>query len=253
MSGPVSGGRKILLFDRVTSTNEVARTEAAKGASEKTVFLAKEQTSGKGRFGRSWFSPVGGLYFSYILRPGRSFGFLELLPILAALAVREGLERVCHLSPKLRWPNDVTLSDRKVAGVLVQIESIGEQVQFVVVGIGVNVNMAYADFPETIREQVTSTLALTSKKIDLDQLCHLILDEFDSRYARLLQGEAQSLQGEISVHLSTLGRRIRITTDSGLIDGEALRIQADGSLEVLKDTGETTFVSCSDVLSSVEG
>ncbi len=253
MSSPTSGGRKILLFECVTSTNEIARAQAAKGAADKTVFVAKKQTSGKGRFGRSWFSPVGGLYFSYILRPGKWFGYLELLPILAALAVREGLENVCHLSPRLRWPNDVTLGDRKVAGVLVEIESTGEDVQFIVVGIGVNVNIAYADFPETIREQVTSTLALTSKKIDLDQLCHLILDEFDSRYARLLQGDAQSLQGEISVHLSTLGRRIRITTDSGLIEGEALRIQPDGSLEVLKDTGETTIVSCSDVLSSLEG
>ncbi len=142
--GTLCLGRRILLYEQVDSTNSLAKALAAEGEPEGTVIIAEEQTAGRGRLGRTWLAPAGtALLLSVILRPCLMPERIQALTMMTALALRDALLLSTALRAEVKWPNDVLLSGRKAAGILTEARTMGTSVEFAVVGIGLNVNVAF--------------------------------------------------------------------------------------------------------------
>jgi BirA family biotin operon repressor/biotin-[acetyl-CoA-carboxylase] ligase len=183
-------GKTIILLRKVDSTNNFAKKLARYGAAEGTVVVAEEQTAGRGRYGRKWFSPKGGLYFSIILRPKMKVNEAVGIVVVACLAVVKVLSEGYGLRVEVKWPNDVLLDGRKVCGILAEMSSIGEEVNYVVVGMGINVNSVIVkDFPEELKPIATSLREKLKRKVALEPLLKRVLEKFEEVY------EAYSMRG----------------------------------------------------------
>lgn len=229
----------VLRFNSVTSTNDVARGLAAGGAREGTVVLAEEQTAGRGRRGRPWYSPAGkGLWLSIILRPDVSPEGLPAFSLLAGVAVARSIRAATELDAGLKWPNDVMVGGRKVCGILAETVT-GElaRPQPLVIGIGINVTMLDGDFPTEVRQSATSLVEAVGRGVDREQLVQLLLDELDTLY-RVVRtsgfAPVLDLWRQASV---TIGRVVEVLTDGGSLRGTAVDIGPQGQL-ILDVPGE---------------
>ena len=172
-------GRRILYFQRLTSTMDEATRQAQKGAEDGTVVLAEEQTAGRGRFERAWVSAAGNIHLSIILRP--TLQGLPYLSIVSGVAVARAIRKTTGLKPTIKWPNDVRLSGKKVCGILVENALQGNTVEYAVVGIGVNVSLE----PSTVDELANIATSLnveTGKDVDREDLLRRLLQEMDGLY-----------------------------------------------------------------------
>lgn len=176
-------GKTIILLRKVDSTNDFAKKLAHYGAVEGTVVVAEEQTAGRGRHGRKWFSPKGGLYFSIILRPKMRVNEAIGIVVAAGLAVIKVLSENYGLNVEAKWPNDVLLNGKKVCGILTEVNSTGENVNYAIVGIGINANAITAkEFPEELKPIVTSLMEKLKRKVALEPLLKLCLEKFEEFY-----------------------------------------------------------------------
>lgn len=221
--------RKLVRLDVVSSTSDVARQLAEAGWPEGTVVVAKEQTAGRGRFGRRWESPEGGLWFSVLLRPPIGPEELSGLPIVAGLAVARALKRSFGLDIELKWPNDVLIKGKKVCGVLVESSFTGEKLDFVIVGIGVNANFEPGELPEPISSSSTTLRAELGADVDLDALLFSILSELGACYGALLSGQRRELLRE-AAGLMGFPREARVLLGERELRGLAIGLADDGSL-----------------------
>ena len=188
------GRKEWHVFAETTSTNNEAVRLAMEGAPEGTVVFAERQTKGHGRKGKAWFSAPRGLQFSIILRPEPPEAVLEHLHALGALAVAEALEERSGLSAQTKEPNDVLMNGRKTAGVLAVTGFRAEEADWAVLGIGCNANALAEDFPQELRDRVTSPLAEGAPPLSRSLLLAAILDRLDERYAALQHNGPQALQ-----------------------------------------------------------
>jgi len=235
-------GRRLEYRAMLGSTQDLARRLARAGAPEGTVVLAGRQTAGRGRLGRSFMSPRGGLYFTVVLRPSQED--LRPLPIVAALAVARGLEQVAGLRTGLKWPNDVLVGGRKVCGILLESELMGQAVNYVLMGIGVNVNADMAAYPE-IAAIATSAAAEAGREVSREALAAAILNELEALY--LAAQDGRSVQAEWRDRLETLGRRVRVTCGEQVEEGLAEDVDGDGSLILLSPDGSRVTIVAGDV------
>ncbi|TAJ07042.1 MAG: biotin--[acetyl-CoA-carboxylase] ligase [Nitrospirae bacterium] len=249
-------GRTLHVLQETTSTNHEAMKLAQQGAPDGTVLVAETQTAGKGRLGRSWYSPPGdNLYCSVILRnqPADNLtGWLSVIPLLSAVAVARAIQRVADLKPLLKWPNDILAGDRKLGGLLCESSLSGPSTTFVVVGIGLNVNGSREGFPEDIRDIATSIAAETGRPCDRASLLASILLELELYSETLLTRPPDTFLSEYARLCSTLGRRVRVSLSEGqTIEGLADSIAPDGSLRIVRDPasgGGTIEVRAGDVI-----
>lgn len=220
----------IVEYGEVGSTQQVARELAAAGAPEGTTVVARSQTSGVGRLGRRWVSPDGGLYMSFVLRPG-AIPRPEAVTLVSAVAVAEGIERSTGLSPSIRWPNDILLGGRKVAGIIAEAHSLGHELLQAIVGVGVDCNMPASEMRPLEGEATTLQMEL-GRQADISDIRRSILDSFSSLYDRWKAGH--DLQREWSERVSTLGRRVlvKLKTEENPFSCEARGLEGDGSLSV---------------------
>lgn len=233
-------GRTLHVLQETTSTNHEATKLAQQGAPDGTVLVAETQTAGKGRLGRSWYSPPGdNLYCSVILRnqPADNLtGWLSVIPLLSAVAVARAVQRVADLKPSLKWPNDILAGDRKLGGLLCESSLSGPSTTFVVVGIGLNVNGSREGFPEDIRDLATSIAAETGCPCDRASLLASILLELELYSEALPTRPPDTFLSEYARLCSTLGRRVRVSLSEGeTIEGLADSIAPDGSLRIVRD------------------
>ncbi len=233
-------GRTLHVLQETTSTNHEAMKLAQQGAQDGAVLVAETQTAGKGRLGRSWYSPPGdNLYCSVILRNQAAddlAGWLSMIPLLSAVAVARAVQLVADLKPSLKWPNDILLGDRKLGGLLCESSLSGPSTTFVVVGIGLNVNGSRAGFPENIRETATSIAAETGRQCDRASLLASILLELERYSETLLTSPPETFLSEYARICATLGRSVRVSLSEGqTIDGLADSIAPDGSLRILRE------------------
>ncbi|HQZ54915.1 MAG TPA: biotin--[acetyl-CoA-carboxylase] ligase [Thermoflexales bacterium] len=231
-------------FEEVTSTMDVARELAEAGAPEGVCVVAGAQTSGRGRMGRTWFSPPGtALYMSLLLRPT----FLPTarggwLAMLSAVAVRGGAQAMLDTAGcptadlALKWPNDVLLGGRKLAGILIESTFAGDGLERVVVGIGLNVNTRFDQAPEEVRLRATSLREAVGDALDLDQVLAALLAALEARY-EALRATLASPQPEYARHLATLGTRVRLLGGSNVIEGRAFGVTDDGALRLETASG----------------
>jgi len=235
-------GRRLEYRAVLGSTQDLARELAQAGAPEGTVVLSGRQTAGRGRLGRSFISPQGGLYLTVVLRP--ALEHLRPLPIIAALAVARGLEQVAGLRTALKWPNDVLVGGRKICGILLDSDLMGQTVNYVLLGIGVNVNADMSAYPEIVAI-ATGAAAEAGREVSREALAAAVLNELEGLYLAAQAG--RPVQDEWRARLETLGRQVRVTSGQTVEEGLAEGVYSDGGLILRRPDGSRVSIAAGDV------
>lgn len=243
-------GRQLRYWPEVDSTNAMALRLAAEGAPDGTVVLADAQHKGRGRAGKSWYSPPGlNLYLSVLLRPAVAAQQAALLTLISSLAVADAIDAE-GAQAQVKWPNDVLLAGRKVAGTLAELQTIGERVETLVLGIGVNVNVSQERLDQALGTTpwgATSLKAVLGREIDRVALAATLLGALERRYERFLASEAKAIVQEWKAR-SCLGQRVRAITPERTIEGVAADIDDSGGLLVRLDDGTLVRVFDGEIL-----
>lgn len=241
-------GWRIVHYRRVASTQALARRLAARGAVEATVVVADVQSRGRGRLGRRWRSPKGGLWFSLVLRPPATGFRLGLLGLAAGLAVARALQAVCGLRAKLKWPNDVVVGDRKIAGVLSEAVFLGDALKYVVLGVGVNTNFARGRLPADLRETATTVQAELGRGVGNEQLLEWILARLEDLYEDLRVGRTRALLAKVRRRMRTIGRQVELALVDGAFSGVVKDVTDEGGVVLRLPDGSRRVVFPHEVL-----
>lgn len=240
-------GRDIQVFQETSSTNDVVERLARDGVGQGTVVFAESQTKGRGRLGRKWVSAAGkGLWFSVLLRPDLRPQDATQLTIIAATAVARALHRY-DLVPSIKWPNDILIGDRKLAGVLTELAAEIDRIRYVILGIGINVNSTLSDFPPDVRGIATSLRIETGAPVRRAELAASILRELDSDYDRLCHGGFASIAEEWARQCATLGQRVSIRVGERTVHGQAEALDDSGALLLRTSHGHLERIVGGDV------
>lgn len=230
-------GRQILFFAQIDSTNTFARAQASRGAPEGLVVLADGQSKGRGRSGRTWISPAGvNLYMSIVLRPLIPLRKIPLITLVAGVAAAEALNDLSGLAVKIKWPNDLLIHGKKIAGLLAEGEGGNE---FLILGIGVNVNWSRAEIPEELQQVATSLYAEKGIEFSRTLVAQELLEKIEEAYLLFLRaGFSQELR-EKWEELSVVKHRwvtIRFLDEEYV--GQALGLDGEGALLIQNAQGE---------------
>ena len=241
-------GRDIRVFQETTSTNDVIEKLARDGVKEGVVVFAESQTKGRGRLGRRWLSPAKrGLWFSVLLRPDLRPQEVTRLTVASATALRRAIELQTGLKPEIKWPNDILISGSKVAGILTELSAELDRIKYLILGIGVNVNLNPGDFPAELRRLATSLKAELGQPVSRPELAVAILRELDHDYARIDPGQFAALADEWEEHGATIGREVVIRTGDRQIRGRAESLGDDGELLLRTIHGHLERITGGDV------
>jgi len=244
---PSSIAKKILVFEEVDSTNTTAKELARTGAEEGTVVIARRQNHGRGRFDRLWESPEGGLYLSIVLKPQVTVEKTSLLPLIAALSVCQTI-KIFGPSATIRWPNDVLVHGKKIAGILLESETQRDKVSYVVVGIGVNLNIENTDFSSQIRSRSTSLKKEMKSSVDYEKFLQQFFQQFSSFYQLFVQEKFGRIIEEWKKHSDTIGKTIQITTSQDTFQGLAVDVDQSGFLLVKTTDGSLKKMTSGDCI-----
>ncbi len=239
-------GKELHLFPEAASTNTLAMDMAMKGAPEGTVVIAETQTGGKGRLGRKWFSPKGNLYLSVILRPVIATYKAPLITLTGAVAVASAIRKQCGLDARIKWPNDIIISGKKACGLLTEMSAEQDRIRYIVLGIGIDVNMGLDVLPVDVRALTTSLAAEAGETIDRTVLLQRVLRELDSWYQIFLANEQDMLREWTALNM-TIGNRVTVTGAGRVVEGLAQRIDSEGRLMIELDDGTVHAVAAGDV------
>lgn len=241
-------GRDIRVFQETTSTNDVIEKLARDEVKEGAVVFAETQTKGRGRLGRTWMSPTEkGLWFSVLLRPDLRPQEATQLTVASATALVRAVRSVTGLQPEIKWPNDILIGGRKVAGILTELSAELDHVKHIILGIGVNVNLGPAEFPAELRKLATSLKIEAGRPIARSELAAAILWELDADYARITNGLFGNVADEWEAYCTTLGREVVIRTGDHQIRGRAESLGEDGALVLRTDHGRLERITGGDV------
>jgi len=241
-------GRSILFSREVDSTNEWAKELAMYGAYEGTVVIAETQTRGRGRLDREWISPTGGLWFSLILRPELRPTEAVKLTFVAGLAVADVLREMFDLKVETKWPNDVLVNGRKICGILTEMNTIGDTVNFVVVGVGVNANFDVETvFPERLKKIATSLENELGRKVRLEEFFRSLLERLENLYELFTKEGFDPIQQEWKNYAGFLGRQVEVTSPTEKLSGLALDVDHEGALFLRLEDGTIRRVLVGDV------
>jgi BirA family biotin operon repressor/biotin-[acetyl-CoA-carboxylase] ligase len=248
VQGNKTVGRDIRVFQETGSTNDVAEKLARDGVKEGVVVFAESQTRGRGRLGRKWISPPRkGLWFSVLLRPDLRPQAATQLTVAAATALRRAIQDQTNLAPEIKWPNDILIRGRKVAGILTELSAEIDHVNHLILGIGVDVNLTPSDFPADLRRLATSLKIETGGPVHRAELAARILRELDRDYERIRDHRFQEIADEWEHHCATLGRRVSIQIGERVLQGQAEALDEDGALLLRTQHGRLERVIGGDV------
>ena len=241
-------GRSIFFASEVGSTNEWAKELARFGAEEGTVAIAETQIAGRGRLNRVWVSPAGGLWFSVVLRPKLHVAEAAKVVFAVGLAVAEVLHEKYGLPVETKWPNDVLVSGRKICGILAEMSSRGKIVNFVAVGVGVNVNLDVAKvLPESVREVSTSMQNALGRKIALEELFNALLERLETLYLSFVESGFASVLERWKLYANFLGHKVQVKSEDEVLNGLAMDVDCEGALVLRLEDGATRRVVFGDV------
>lgn len=240
-------GREIHCLGSVPSTQDVAFKLAQAGAPEGTVVLAGEQSGGRGRLGRAFFSPAGGLWFSFILRPPLQPQLCLPISLLIGTAVSQAIRDTAGLPAMLKWPNDVLIGGRKVAGILAEIVAETDAVRFLVCGAGLNANIEARAFPPGLKNIATSIRAELGREVSAADLLCAVLESLERHYADFLKLGPRSVTEAWRRSPNMLGRQVKVAAADGPVEGTALDLDDSGALLVRGRDGQTARVVVGDV------
>ncbi len=241
-------GRRIVCRTETGSTNTDAFRLAEQGADEGTVLLADRQLEGKGRLGRRWESPAGvNLYCSVVLRPELPPYEAPQLTFLSAVAVARAIKAVTGLQPAIKWPNDLLMNGRKIAGLLNEMNAETDRVGFVILGIGVNLNMRADQFSSDLRSPATSLLLETGSPVSRQVFIVQLLQELDQEYCRFRQCGFGPVREEWSRYCNAFGRDVCVEAGTARLQGPFAGIDQDGALLLQRPDGTLERILSGDV------
>ena len=241
----------IYLYDKLESSNRTAKTLALEGAPHGTMVLTSQQTAGRGRLGRRFESPAGkGIYLSLVLRPGLPMTEAQAVTVSAAVAVCRAVKRLCGLDLGIKWVNDLYYNGKKVCGILTEMSTELECINYIVTGIGINV--ANHEFPEEIRDVATSLYLETGKEVRRSQLIAAIMRAYEGYYDKFMENQnMKSLMDVYNSRLANCGAQVRVLSPGNEYTGMALGIDEMGELLVRTEDGKVCKVISGEV--SVRG
>ncbi len=245
---PIIIGRDIRVFKKTTSTNDVIEKLARDGVQEGVVVFAESQTRGRGRLGRKWISPANkGLWFSVLLRPHLHPQESTQLTIASATALRRAIISATGLRPEIKWPNDLLIGGKKVAGILTELSAEVDRVHHITLGIGVDVNLAAEDFPPEIRPFATSLKIEAGMDISQVELAAAIIRELDVDYGRINHGDFSAVADEWEAGCATIGNHVTVRMGDRQFCGRAESLDDGGALLVRTEHGRLERVIGGDV------
>jgi BirA family biotin operon repressor/biotin-[acetyl-CoA-carboxylase] ligase len=241
----------IHFFEHLESTSSRVRDLAHTGAPAGSLVVADGQSGGRGRKGRSWFSPPGvNLYFSILLRPaGLEHRHVPLITLMAGVALCRGLQPLLKdRRATLKWPNDVLVNGHKVAGILTEVSTTGRHVDYVILGVGVNVNQPTAMWPPDLQARATSLYAETGVVYPRAHVLFQVLSHLGAGYSSLLRGKRDECVAAWKRVSSTLGKPVRVQSGHEQLTGIARDVDAAGALVIERPDGTWHTVSTGDIL-----
>ncbi|MFH1790484.1 MAG: biotin--[acetyl-CoA-carboxylase] ligase, partial [Candidatus Omnitrophota bacterium] len=236
-------GREIYAYESTKSTNDIAYGLAEKGAAEGAVVIAEKQERGRGRLGRKWISPSGGVYMSCVIKPDILPREIQEFTLVTALALCDAIRIVTGLKPGVKWPNDVYINGKKVCGILTEMKAETDRIDFVIVGIGVNVNTGQGMLPDT----ATSLKKEKGCHVSRIDIARQILMELESKYFLFRRDGFQGMRKAIKALSCTIGNRVEVATHNSRYAGLAEDIDNEGALIVKMPGGECRRVLSGDV------
>lgn len=244
-------GNSIVYIQTVDSTNNLAKKLGEEKMPHGTLVIAEEQTAGKGRRGKSWSAPVKeGIWMTILLRPDLKPESASMLTLIAGLSVTKAIEEVTGLNVQIKWPNDIVYQGKKLCGILTEMSAEMEGIHYVVVGIGINVNIE--NFPEELEEKATSLKIACGRKISRVEIITSFLKYFEGDYQKFLQTESlELLKEEYEKRLVNKNQKVKVSEPKNEYIGTALGIENQGGLLVEKEDKSIVIVNSGEV--SVRG
>jgi len=229
-------GKKVYYFNTIDTTQNFAMEIATKNNMNGTIIIAKKQTGGRGRMKRKWKSPVGGIWMSIIIHPKFNVSFTTLVPIAISLALCLAIEKTLKIKPELKWPNDVTLKGKKVAGVLVDASIISNEIEYMIIGVGINFKIKPTELANAIKKTPNFYGVTTLVKNDVNSLpfLHKFLHELENIFQMIDSNHIKKIVNQWTKRSSTIGRNVSLVTENGKINGKAVKIDNDGALIISK-------------------
>lgn len=241
-------GTKFHYFQEIDSTNSYARRLADAGAPEGAVVIAEHQSDGRGRLGRSWESPpYCNLYFSLLLRPTLAPAHAPQITLMAAVALADTVAAFVAEPPAIKWPNDILLQGKKLAGILTESSCDAKRIEFVILGIGVNLNFPRERMPETIRDRATSLMEVAGNSFSRELVLRRLIQDLDRCYGTLEDFGFDAIAPRWQARFGLKGKTVRVEMGGDVLIGQAVGIDRDGALLVEDDRGERQRVVAGDV------
>lgn len=229
-------GRVAYYYDSINSTQNQAMKMTSDSKNNGAIIIAQKQTGGKGRLGRKWISPKGGIWLSVILYPEFDISVATLFPIASALALSIALEKCFDINPELKWPNDITIKGKKVAGILIDASLESNKIENVVLGVGINFDVNIKEIEKDLKNTPNfygvSSLKRFKKGTSPVHLVQTFLVELEKIFDLLNVGQTKKIIKEWTKRSSTIGKNVELTTREGKISGKAIKIDDDGALVI---------------------
>jgi BirA family biotin operon repressor/biotin-[acetyl-CoA-carboxylase] ligase len=224
-------GRNIHFEEAVTSTQKIAQSLANDGVPEGTIVVADQQTKGRGRMARAWYSPSGtGIWMSMVIRPNIPVNTTPQLTLLTAVAIVQAIEELTPLKPDIKWPNDIMINGKKIVGILTELQAEADQVHSVIIGTGINVNQKKEQFPEDLQNIATSILIETGEAWERAQFIQTILLKFEGLYSIFLSQGFKPIKLLWEGYAISINKKMIARTLKGTVEGRAIGIDDDGVL-----------------------
>ena len=227
-------GKRAYYFDTIDSTQNFAIKIASNPKENGTVIISNKQTKGKGRLGRHWYSPPGGIWLSIILQPNFDISITTLFPIAASLALTNAIGKTTGKKTELKWPNDVTIKGKKVAGMLIDVSVESNKIENLVLGVGINFQINHIQLEKKLRntENFYGVTSLIEKSEDANPilLVKIFLNELEEIFELLKQGKKNIVIRNWTKKSSTIGKNVTLSTTDGKIKGKAIKLDNDGAL-----------------------
>ncbi|MBS3922420.1 MAG: biotin--[acetyl-CoA-carboxylase] ligase [Nitrosarchaeum sp.] len=243
-------GKHTYYFDSVDSTQNQAMKMASE-AIHGTLIIAEKQTSGKGRLGRKWISPKGGIWLSIVLHPKFDISVITLFPIASALALSNAIEKTLNIKSELKWPNDITINGKKVAGMLVDASIESNKIENMILGVGINYNVEVNQIEKILKDTPNfygvASLSKYNNSIKPVLLVQSFLLELEEIFNQLNKGDIKKIIRDWTKKSSTIGQNIELITEDGKIKGKAIKIDDDGAL-VISSNKKNKRITSGDII-----
>ena len=231
-------GKDIYIFNEVMSTNTIAKFLSMNGVGNGAVVISEKQTKARGRSGKNWESPLGGVWLSIILNPNVNHSKIPLITLATGVAVENTLKRIGVKNAEIKWPNDILIHGKKVCGILTEAITSFNTIESVIIGVGIDANISIENFPEELRENMTTLNDKIGEKVDENLLIKLFLEEFEKISEQFINEEYETILKEWRKNSYTIGKIVEVHEPfSKPYDGYVLGISRDGSLVVEKIDG----------------